>query len=333
IYDPNPAPFDATHQLPYRNVSDALTFLDGVGDRPFFLWLSFAEPHNPYQVPAPYYDMFPPEALPPAHVGVENLAGKPYAYEHTRAMWEKLMGDRLDSSVERSRSNYMGMLRLMDDQIARLDAGLQARGLGENTHLIFLSDHGDFVGEYGMMRKGPQLAEPLCRIPLVWRGPGIARKQGASHAFVNIVDILPTLCDLASLPCPKGVEGRSLSPVLRGESEQVAEDSYSEIGFGGLFWGPQDDGLTPEAEGALRTEGMPLVGFDCLNTWTQCGFSRSLWWENWKLVLDMNGSIQLYDIQADPFETNNLAGDAAHAAVRSGLLRRLIMRMQSIQRD
>jgi len=78
-----------------------------------------------------------------------------------------------DANWRRLRASYCGMLRLIDDQLGRFVAFLDDSGLRESTIFVFLSDHGDFVGEYGLIRKGPELPEVLCRIPLVITGPGI----------------------------------------------------------------------------------------------------------------------------------------------------------------
>ena len=169
-----PSPGGVEVQHPYRNVSSAFKFLDTrPREKPFFLWLSFAEPHNPYQVPAPYFDLFPPESLPPPAAGPEALAPKGHKFVWLPQVWEQVLGPERERRILRARSNYHGMLRLIDDQFKRFIEGLEARNLAENTIVIFLSDHGDFVGEYGLIRKGPDLPELLTRIPFVWRGPGI----------------------------------------------------------------------------------------------------------------------------------------------------------------
>lgn len=325
--DDQPAPFPVGHQLPARIVDDALEFMDEVAAQPFFMWLSFPEPHNPYQVPEPYFSLFPVDELPPAHAGAEALAGKPYSYRHAHLMWEKMREAGVVGPLARSRATYLGMMRLIDDQLRRLDEGLRAHGLAENTHVIFVADHGDFVGEYDMMRKGPQLCEVLARIPLVWRGPGVKARAGACPAFANLVDLLPTICDFAQAPVPPGIQGDSLAAVLRGETDHARDDAYCEVGYGGLFWEEGDDGLPPEVEGTLCVTGSPWTYYDELNTWTQCGFSRMLRWENWKLVLDALGRVQLYDIAADPFELRDLAADPALEPVRAQLMARLLRRL------
>lgn len=172
-----PSPGGVEVQHPYRNVSSALKFIDDVkGKQPFFAWVSFAEPHNPYQVPEPYFDMFPPESLPVNRAGTEALEGKGERFLWLRSVWEKVLGTDIESRIQRARSNYHGMLRLIDDQFKRLIEGLRERGIEEDTIVIFLSDHGDFVGEYGLIRKGPDLPDIYVMSHLSGKDPESQRR-------------------------------------------------------------------------------------------------------------------------------------------------------------
>lgn len=316
-------------QHPFRNVSSTLRFMDqeeSTGDsRPFFVWLSFAEPHNPYQVPEPYFNMFPPDDLPRLHCSTEDLEGKGIRYTWLRGIWEHVMGNDIENRIQRARSNYHGMLRLIDDQFRRLIDGLKERGLDENTIVIFVSDHGDFVGEYGLIRKGPDLSDILCHIPMIWRGPGIQAQGKKSGVFANLTDILPTLCDILGITIPIGCQGKSLLPLLKGDARWNREfdTAYSESGFSGLFWTEQDQ-LTPEGEGAVSKE---WDQFDCLNSWTQCGQVRALWKGDYHIQLNMMGHGYLYQRKSDPYEQYNLWSDPLHQGAKTELLGELAAAM------
>ncbi len=307
-YEPSPGGVEV--QFPYRNITDALEFIDSCKDDPFFLWISMAEPHNPWQVPEPYFDMFEPENLPPI-TGTEALASKSERFTWLRGIWERISDD-IDTRLCRMRSNYYGMLRLIDDQLRRLDEGLNARGLYENTYVVFISDHGDFVGEYGLLRKGPELPQLLVNIPMIWRGPGI-RKNVREKRFANIVDILPTFCDILGVKTPVGVQGKSILPLLTGENIPDGEYdiAYSESGFGGLRW-TVEDSLSPADEGACPHD---YSAFDCLNTWTQCGKCRMIRYGDYKLQLDDTGEGYLYNLSVDPLELNNLWGKPEYSEI------------------
>ena len=318
--DFEPAPFPLETQCPWRAVTAAINWIDALdGSAPFFLWLSFPEPHNPYQAPEPYFSLFPPESLPPNVSHVSDLEGKSFKYRWTRHIGEIAFPDYAEQ-LPRARANYLGMLRLIDDQTRRFIEYLEGAGLRQNTHLIFLSDHGDFVGEYGLMRKGPELPEVLARIPFSWAGPGIKAQAPPHDAHISLADIMPTICDLIDVPLPPGVQGRSLKPLLLGEYYPKDEfaSAYAEQGFGGLHYTAADD-FDPTEDG-LR----PGLAFDELNGWSQSGTMRMLRRGGWKLVFDMQSVGQLYNLSRDPYELENLYGHPAAAAVQNELLADLL---------
>lgn len=318
-HQPSPGGVEAQH--PYRNVSSCLKFIDSLEkEQPFFAWVSFAEPHNPYQVPEPYFDMFPPESLPELRGKQTDLKEKGDRFLWLRTVWENVLGDEIEERILRCRSNYHGMLRLIDDQMKRLIEGLKQRGLDENTIVIYLSDHGDFAGEYGLIRKGVDLPELLTHIPMIWRGPGIAACGKQTRHFVNIVDILPTICDLIGAEIPFGCQGKSIRPLLQNERipEREFDVAYSESGFGGCYWNSEDR-LTMAAEGASPNGRQ----FDCLNSWTQCGAVRMLRKGPYKIQVDMMGNGYFYNLEKDPSELHNLWDDSAWMEKKAELLTEL----------
>lgn len=317
-----PTPFPVETQFPYRIVSNAIEFIRDTGDRPFALWVSFPEPHNPYQAPKPYFDLFPPEAVPPPAVGPEALKAKGFKWQWLRRLEESTYPG-YDQRWRRLRSNYLGMLRLIDDQLDRLVRYLESsRKLG-NTILLYLADHGDFFADYGLERKGVELPEVLTRVPMVWAGWNI--KPQADHpAFVSIADVMPTLCEATGAPVPHGVQGRSLWPLLQGQDypREEFESVYAEVGFGGMHYGPNDViepkwGRVPGAPGAIPT-------YDELNPVTQSGTLKMVRRGDWKLTFDMMGNGQLYNLALDPYELKNLFGRSEVAATQQALLADLL---------
>lgn len=317
--DMDPTPFPLKTQCPYRAVTAATEWLDTLDDVPFFLWLSFPEPHNPYQVPEPYFSLFPPESLPPTLADERALANKGFKFQWTRQVGETAFPD-YQEQLPRARANYLGMLRLIDDQIRRFVEFLDQNKLRENTIIIFLSDHGDFVGEYGLVRKGPELPEVLTRIPMFWVGPDIVQSDDTHPAHVSLVDIFPTICDAIGVDLPPGVQGRSLWPLLTGQDypEDEFASAYAEHGFGGLHYSAEDD-FDPTADGL-----QPGVAFDELNGWSQSGTMRMLRRDNWKLIYDMQGKGQLYHLASDPVELCNLYDHPEHAEIQVELLAELL---------
>ncbi len=317
-----PTPFPVSAQLPHRIVDGALEALagtagrgadgaggpdgaraaDGAGaadeeDRPFFLWVSFPEPHNPYQVPEPYFDMFADQVGGRAATAAD-LDGLDWRFRWLRTLIEEKRPG-YDEEWRRYRANYLGMLRLLDDQIARLLDGLGDHL--ENTLVISLSDHGDLFGDYGLQRKGAGLPEALLRIPLAITGPGVIAQRRDEH--VSIVDVLPTLAEWTGREIPAGVQGRSLAPLLAGEPVPAEEfgSMLGELGYGGVSY---DEHARPPLH-------FPYEGrqFDELNSVTLGGEMRTVVAGRWKLVVDDLGTQRLHDLEADPAELHDLSGD------------------------
>lgn len=313
-------PFPLTTQLPYRIVSDAIEFIDGSEDHPFLLQVSFPEPHDPEQVPAPYWNMFPPEAVPGRGAGPEALG-----VMGERARWEyRLQQENFDTETiwRRYKSNYLGALRMVDDQVGRLMQHLDTRGLTKKTVVVFTADHGDYVMDYGLGRKGFGLYEDVTHTPQIWCGYGIKPSLATQKAFTSMADLMPTLCEVMGADIPHGVQGRSLWPLLQGEAFPMEEfrSTYSGVGVGGLYYEDSDNVPTSISHDA-GVEGT----WDELNMVTQSGNQKMVRMDDWKLVYDMMGYGQLYNLHQDPLELKNLFGRPFVAAVQGKLMAELAM--------
>ncbi|MFC4673084.1 sulfatase family protein [Dysgonomonas termitidis] len=317
-----PSPIPLEEQLPTKIVDETLTWIESQKDNPFFVWVSFPEPHNPYQVCEPYYSMFSPDKLPLLKTSRKDLEKKGEKYR-ILAQLEDESCPNLEKDLPRIRANYIGMIRLIDDQVKRLIESLKASGQFENTVFVILSDHGDYWGEYGLIRKGAGLSESLSRIPMVWAGYQIKRQIAPMVGHVSIADLFPTFCSVIGAQIPAGVQGRSLWPMLTGKTYPKEEFSSIVVqqGFGGANV-PLDSSLTFEQEGAL-TPGK-IAHFDELNTWTQSGTSRMIRKGDWKLVMDNYGKGELYNLKKDPSEIHNLFGDKKYSIVQTELLAGLV---------
>lgn len=316
-----PSPYGVEAQLPYRMVDDASRWIGSLSGKPFFMWLSIAEPHNPYQICEPYYSMFPPEDLPKMRSSAKDRKTKGAEYELLAEMMN--MGHvGYERDLQRLRSIYHGMARMIDDQFARLVEELKKRGVYENTIILFIADHGDYVGEYGLMKKGVGLDDVIARIPMQWSGPGIIASARPHDAHVSMIDIFPTVCEIMDAPIPMGVQGRSLWPMLQGKAYPKPEfDSViAEDGFGGMYY-TKEDGTDYREEGAVGKKGL---FFDELNTWTQSGTMRMLRKGDWKLVYDMDGNGQLYNLANDPSELINQFDNKTFEAVKNDLILSLL---------
>lgn len=318
-----PTPFPLENQLSYRIVDSAIQQTDErSGERPAFLWVSFPEPHNPYQVPEPYFSMFAEAKVPEREHGAEIAQAKGGHWSWLQNLIESKRPG-YDDEWRRYRANYCGELRLLDDQIRRLVEHLNTALEGE-TLFVFLSDHGDYVGEYGLQRKGAGMPECLMRIPMFFSGPGATSGQ-VREELVSIVDILPTLCELLGAKIPAGVQGRSLAPLLAGNATTLSEfDSiYAERGYGGLTYGSDE---LPQLHFSYTGPA-----FDELNTVTQSGRTKMLRYRNHKLLVHSTGQGELYDLAVDPTEVDNRFDDPVMETVRNDLTWRLLQWMLRLQ--
>ncbi len=321
-----PTPFPVEVQYPYRIVSDSIEFIDSCGDDPFVLQVGFPEPHDPEQAPKPYWDMFPPESLPARCGGPETLKQLGF-----RAQWlYELENSSFQSEKywRRYNSNYFGMLRLLDDQLARLHQHLEQKNLVQDTVIVYLADHGDYLMDYGLARKGVGLPECLTRIPMVWSGGRIKPSSIGDTAFVSNADVMPTFCEIMGSEIPHGVQGRSLWPLLQGEEypQEEFRSIYSTTGLGGLYYQASDN--IRYSSVSLRTGAIDPtygVGWDELNKVTQSGLQKMVRMGDWKLIYDMMGYGQLYNLATDPCELKNLFNDPAASAKQQELMAELLM--------
>ena len=256
--------------------------------------VSIPEPHDPDQVPAPYWNMFPPESIPARCAGPEKLPVLGF-----RAQWEYRMQQDASPETEplwrRYLSNYMGAFRMIDDQVERLVHHLAAKGLMEKTVVVFTSDHGDSLMNFGIAHKGLDVRETVTHTPQIWYGCGVKPTGVGDQIFTSIADLMPTLCEVMGADIPHGVQGRSLWPLLRGETYPSEEfrSVYASLGVGGLYY--------EEADHVSLTVGQDPRGasFDELNKVTVSGNQKMLRMGDFKLAYDMMGYGQLYNLRSD----------------------------------
>lgn len=314
-----PSPYGLECQLPYRMVTQATNWVRGLKDnQPFLMWLSFSEPHNPYQVPEPYFSMYPPDRIPPPRGGWDGWKKRGFKWRFTGELGRKGLPD-YEALLPRQRANYLGMIRLIDDQLRRFCGELEQMGRFENTIVIYVSDHGDFAGDYGLMRKGVEMPESLMRVPFIVKGPGVVARTGANPAHVSLVDVLPTITDMLGIPNPDGVQGRSLWPLLSGGEVPAGEFDcvYAEQGYGGLDY--------DEADKIDFSRGLSDdIYFNELNVYSQAGLQRMVRQDDWKLIYDTQGAGQLYNLRTDPDEDRNLFDDPAYASERARMVEKLL---------
>lgn len=197
---------------PTRWTADVATrFLDTYDQAsPFFLKVSFARPHSPFDPPQRWWDRYKDQQHPQAQVG--NWAKDKYAPRNSDRddIWH---GDVGAEAVRRARIGYSGSVSFVDEQVGRILESLDKRRLTDETLILFLSDHGDMTGDHHLWRKS-YAYEASARIPMLVRGPGFARGE-VSQTPVEIRDVLPTFADAAGRSLPDACDGQSLRKARR----------------------------------------------------------------------------------------------------------------------
>jgi arylsulfatase A-like enzyme len=283
LYGKYPAPVEVTKS--YRITTEGMKWVYHNDDpRPFLLRLSFDDPHPPVVPPEPYFSMYDPASLPDDLFAQarESLANKPRMVRE----YNKLMGcEPLTEADHRKHAAvYLGFVSHVDAQMGRfLDYYLRSE-FAENTIFIANSDHGHYIGEHGFAGKGVGMHEGVSRIPTIISWPGKLRENAETQALTDGTDLMPTILDLLDLPIPDNIVGRSLAPVLRGESERHKEEVF-------LQW--SDFG---------------------------CGLVRDRYKLTWYRGDDEG---ELYDLKNDPLEKNNLFAEPALSEIRENMLQRL----------
>jgi arylsulfatase A-like enzyme len=206
------------HVTPGKHSSElfcdaAISFLESVGDDPFFAYVSFMAPHDPRVMPDRFREMYDPDAieLPP------NFMRKhPFVAELFKGRDENLAAHPRDPAEIREHiADYYAMISHLDHEMGRVLDALDKAGRADDTIIVFAGDNGLALGQHSLMGK-QNCYEHSNRVPLLFAGPGIPAGQ-RRDAYVYLFDIFPTLCDLACLDIPATVEGQSLVPALEAD--------------------------------------------------------------------------------------------------------------------
>ncbi|MGC9317588.1 MAG: sulfatase-like hydrolase/transferase [Armatimonadota bacterium] len=256
--------------------------------RPFTLCLSFYGPHLPITPPEPWDRMYSPDEVPlPGNLN-DDLEGKPWRTQRGNRYWmrEKWTDEQYRDLLAR----YWGYCSYIDHWTGRVLDALEGQGLAENTIVVYTSDHGEMVGSHGFIYKGGYMYDGVQRVPFLMRLPGVIEAGLQTEALGSSVDLLPTLAEMMDLQAPPEAQGRSMLPVLTGESEGYREVTFTEI-----------------AGRMVMMRG-----------------------ERYKFSLNWNPRQvdELYDMRRDPLELENLAGDPAHAKVAGRMRARILQWMR-----
>lgn len=282
-------------------------------EQPFCSWVSFHDVHHPFDCPEPWSRLHDPKQVDlPEHrtLHPETL---PWWYRAALASDEENkacpvgnlnaksgQSEQSDEQMREIIANAYGQIAFIDNQVGRLMNVLDELGLTENTHVFYISDRGDWLGEHGLVFKGPMFFESLLRVPMLWRGPNVPENR-VIYEPVSTLDLSPTLMDLTQSSPRLSQHGESLANLLDGKTKR----EYAMC----------------EWEMLPNRLHVPLA-------------LRSVRTRTYKLTKDMNsGQGELYDLLTDPNELTNLYENPAFTETRQRLETYLLQRPKDIQQS
>lgn len=318
VYDGVPTEFHQTTWAKER----ALSFIERGKGKPWFLSINLFDPHPPFDPPKEYMDRFDPAAMPPAifapsdlkhqerFSGVDQQARKPVdpTMRHDPSAAANLSGASHDTPPEqydapRIRAAYFAMISLIDDMVGELMASLEETGQARDTLVLFMSDHGEMLADHGLLYKGCRFYEGLVHVPMIVSLPGVITEDAVSDALVELVDLPSTLLEAAGLEIPHQNQGRSLLPLLKGESPLHEHKPY----------------VLSEYYDALKFPG-------------SLGSRGSMYFDGrYKLNVYHDAAAgELFDLLEDPNEFEDRWLDPDYAAIKSELMQRHFSAMMMV---
>ena len=211
---------DGSDQADHKAATKAIELLETSREQPFFLAVGFVRPHYPMVAPRRYFEPYPWQSMRLPLQVEGDLDDIPKMGLAGTISSRNPIGQYPDNQ-KRMWSGYYAAIAFMDEQVGRLLSALEKQGLRESTAVAFTSDHGYHLGDHQFWQKS-NLHEQVLRVPLIVSAPGFP--TGRTRAMVELVDLFPTLSELAGLPIPDSVQGSSLVPILR-DAEATVKDS------------------------------------------------------------------------------------------------------------
>jgi arylsulfatase A-like enzyme len=290
------------------------------GRRPFFLWASFPDPHPPFCPPKPYADLYDPASMPapvrrrgetadkPPHFRGEadayDTGWRPYGMGHVA---DEARSDSVDAVFK---AYYYGMTTLVDVNVGRILSALVETGQLDDTLVIYLSDHGEQLGDHWLDGKGPWHYDGCARVPFMVRYPRRFPAGRVVREFVSQCDLAPTVCDVAGVPYT------TWPPAL-------PEYASGQLTGPGVLPDVQGVSLVPALSGAAAARPHVLMEYEW--RWIPGLHQKTLRTADYRITVYAGRPYgELYDLRDDPHEFVNRWEDAALGSVRAGLLATLL---------
>jgi arylsulfatase A-like enzyme len=268
--------------------------VDAGSDQPFFVWSNFWGPHTPCLVPEPYFSMYDPAAIPEHPSYCETFANKPYRQHLAERLWG--LGDYGWEGFQQIAARYYGHCTLIDDCVGHVLDHLEARGLADDTIVVYCADHGDCLGAHKLIEKGEFMYDEIYRIPLVVYHPDCENPGAVNDDLVYLQELMITLLDAAGADVPDDLDGGSfLDGALGRPTSGERDDVYC------VF----ERHFTVAQQRMVRTR-------------------------THQLTFNAADQGELYDLAKDPYQLTNLYGDPAYDDVRRDLGERMRAHMERL---
>lgn len=283
------SPKPSQETLEYRQTQDTVAMIRELagGDQPWCVNLGWVTPHDPYTVPVDYADLIDPDTVPLPPNFRDDLSDRPALYtRQRRQLWDQVD----EAGIRLSIARFWALCAMQDDFMGMVLQALEETGQADNTLVIRTSDHGDLLGEHGLFLKGVAPYEGSYHIPLLMRWPrGIANPGREIGSIARILDLAPTILDVAGAePLPES-HAQSLLPLLTGEEpDGQRKELFTQMNGVELYY----------------SQRIMRVG-------------------RYKYIFNGFDFDELYDLEADPWERRNLIDEPSLDSVRRKLLARL----------
>lgn len=283
-------------------------------DKPFFAWVNYQDPHPAFACPRPYKDLFDPNdiELPRSHSSYD-ADSQPIRNQ----VWRQHSGmsNCSEDALRAAIATYMGQTRYVDDSVGRIMDTLCELDIDRSTVVLFFSDHGELLGDFGMTHKLPVFYDSLARIPAIIRHPD-GKWSGETFAgLTEEVDLSPTLLEILGIPVPPTMVGKSWVQDLDRGDDSGKKSILCEAGGGAPTTKEAIPGL------ALKAPQLP----------TSLGPGAMVRKGNWKLSIYHDDRCELYDVNADPGETENRYDDPKYAVIQAELTTELSKRLLGVK--
>ncbi|OED36000.1 sulfatase [Chromatiales bacterium (ex Bugula neritina AB1)] len=284
----------------------AKDYLSGraASEQPFFSYVSFPDPHHPFNPPGKYWDMYDPDDFA-LQTRFEDHKNPPLPLRDAREYFEKHGGQQTpqlafmatDREVQEAMALTAGMITMIDDALGEIIQTLKDNGQYENTVIIFNADHGDYLGDFNLLLKGPWALRSINRVPMIWSDPD-SRQGRVTPALASTIDVSATVLERAGLDPYFGIQGRSFLDCVHGKETH------------------RDSLLIEFNDGFAR------------NGFAESARVRSVVTREWQLSVYKDQKWgELYDLKNDPLQTHNLWDSQAHASVKASLFEGLAQQL------